>query len=134
MKISQNKLLITIWGLALSNSVFADRTSDIKTETESVSAVEGASIVILSPGENAHLDANEEYPLAYDIKLGKGGDHFHVWVDDKRGPGIHDNKGTYSIPKLTSGEHIIKIQIVDKGHIGTGPNKSIRVIADDEKK
>jgi len=130
MKTSQFLLLTTVMGLAFSSAVMADRAADKQAEAQSVTAVEGASIAILSPVEGAHVDANEEYPLAYEVALGKGGDHFHVWVDDKRGPGVHDNKGSYTIPKLTPGEHVISLQIVDKGHVGTGPKQSIIVYAD----
>ena len=129
MKNLHQFMLVAIFGLALSTSAYADRASDIKTEAASVAAVEGASISILSPSDGAHLDAGEEYPLSYDVKPGKGGDHFHVWVDDKRGPGIHDSKGTYTLPKLTPGEHIIYIGVVDKSHVSTGPKKSIVVTA-----
>src|SRR5947208_1205638 len=60
----------------------------------------GASIEILSPGDGAHLDADEAYPLQYAVTPGVGGDHFHVWVDTTRGPGVHTLKGTYTLPKL----------------------------------
>ena len=76
----------------------------------------GASIKILSPADKAQVDAGEQY-------------HFHVWVDDDRGPGIHDSKGTYMLPKLSPGTHVITIKVVDKGHVPTGPQKSITVIA-----
>jgi len=127
-------LLLAILGLTLAPAAFADRAADIKSETAATAAVEGASITILSPTDGAHLDAGEEYPLTYEVKPGKGGDHFHVWVDDKRGPGIHDNKGTYTLPKLTPGEHVIYIGVVDKSHVPTGPKKSIIVVAGADKK
>lgn len=40
------------------------------------------SIKILAPADNAILDAGEEYPLNYEIALGSGDGHFHVWVAD----------------------------------------------------
>jgi hypothetical protein len=89
----------------------------------------GASIKILSPADKAQVDAGEQYPLKYEVTPGTGGDHFHVWVDDDRGPGIHDSKGTYMLPKLSPGTHVITIKVVDKGHVPTGPQKSITVIA-----
>lgn len=131
MKNVHRILLVTLCCLPLSPAVFA-KTIDAKAETASIAAVKGAIINIPSPADNAHLDADEEYPLAFEVALGKGGDHFHVWVDDKRGPGIHEKSGTYTLPKLTAGEHIISVQIVDKAHVGTGPRKSIRVIAGPE--
>lgn len=130
MKASRHAMLFTLLLLPLSPAVFANTIIDTKAEAASIAAVDGASINILSPSDSARLDAYEEYPLAFEVALGKGGDHFHVWVDDKRGPGIHEKKGTYALPKLTPGEHVISIQVVDKSHVGTGPKKSIRVIAD----
>ncbi len=86
-----------------------------------------ASIQILSPENGAELDAGEAYPLQYEVVPGPGGDHFHVWVDAERGPGVHTAKGTYMLPKMTAGEHVITIKVVDKGHVPTGPQKSIKV-------
>jgi hypothetical protein len=130
MKISRHVLLVALFGLALSPAAFADRAAEIKAEDASIAAVKGASIQITTPTDGAHLHAGVEYPLAYEVAAGAGGDHFHVWVDDKRGPGMHDPKGSYTLPKLTPGEHVIYIGIVDKGHVSTGPKKSIHVIAE----
>lgn len=95
----------------------------------SARAEEPASIKILSPADHAEIDAGEEYPLSYEVIPGKGGDHFHVWVDDKRGPGIHQIKGVYTLPKLSPGQHVLTIKVVDKDHVPTGPQKSITVTA-----
>jgi hypothetical protein len=86
-----------------------------------------ADIQILKPADQAQLDAGESYPLDYLITLGPGDDHFHVWVDAERSPGIHDLKGTYMLPKMTPGVHVITLKLVDKGHVPTGPQKSIQV-------
>lgn len=86
-----------------------------------------ASIQILKPADQAQLDADESYPLDYQVTLGPGDDHFHVWVDNDRSPGIHDLKGTYMLPKMTPGTHVITLKLVDKGHVPTGPQKSIQV-------
>jgi len=86
-----------------------------------------ANLKILSPANDAQLDAGEPYPLQYEIALGPGDDHFHVWVDGDRSPGIHDLKGIYTLPKLTPGDHVITLKMVDKGHQPTGPQTSINV-------
>ncbi|HZF10639.1 MAG TPA: hypothetical protein VFE33_17775 [Thermoanaerobaculia bacterium] len=85
------------------------------------------NLKILTPADHAQLDAGESYPLEYAVVLGPGDDHFHVWVDGERSPGIHDLKGTYRLPKLTPGEHVITLKLVDKGHVPTGPQTSIQV-------
>jgi len=90
-------------------------------------APSASSVQILSPADHAQLDAGESYPLEYAVVLGSGDDHFHVWVDGERSPGIHDLKGTYRLPKLAPGEHVITLKLVDKGHVPTGPQTSITV-------
>lgn len=134
MKTAHRLMLLGLLCFALPTVAFADRDADMKAEAASIAAVEGASIKILSPSDGAHLDANEEYPLSYDVTPGKGGDHFHVWVDGKRGPGVHSNKGTYMLPKLTPGKHDIYIMIVTKDHVPTGPKRSIEVTAGADEK
>jgi hypothetical protein len=96
-------------------------------------AEEKASITILSPKDGAELDAGESYPLEYVVVPGPGGDHFHVWVDGERGPGVHTLQGKYDLPKLSPGEHTITLKVVDKGHVPTGPEKTIKVRAEKEK-
>jgi hypothetical protein len=105
-------LLILLPGLGPSSALRAEET---------------ASIQILSPENGAQLDAGESYPLEYAVVPGPGGDHFHVWVDSERGPGVHERKGIYQLPKMTPGEHTITLKVVDKGHVPTGPQKSIKV-------
>ncbi len=90
-------------------------------------AAAAASIRILSPKDHEQLEADETYQLEYDVQPGPGGDHFHVWVDEERGPGIHDAKGKYTLPKMSPGEHVITVRVVDKGHVPTGPQQSIHV-------
>ena len=95
-----------------------------------VASAENARISIVSPADNERVERGEEYQLVYEVTPGPGGDHFHVWVDGQRGPGIHDSKGVYTLPKFsTVGEHDVTIKVVDKGHIPTGPQKSIKLNA-----
>ena len=95
-----------------------------------VASAENARINIVSPADNERVERGEEYQLVYEVTPGPGGDHFHVWVDGQRGPGIHDAKGAYRLPKFsTVGEHDVTIKVVDKGHIPTGPQKSIKLNA-----
>jgi len=120
MKIHRLAIVLSLFVLALTASVFA--AGALATGKPS-----GASIQILKPADQAQLDAGESYPLDYLITLGPGDDHFHVWVDAERSPGIHDLKGTYMLPKMTPGVHVITLKLVDKGHVPTGPEKSIQV-------
>ena len=87
-----------------------------------------ASIKIVSPKDHEQLEADETYQLEYEVDPGPGGDHFHVWVDKDRGPGIHDRKGKYTLPKMAPGEHVLTIKVVDKADFTTGPEQSIHVV------
>ena len=86
-----------------------------------------ASIKIASPAENALVSADEAYALAYEVSWGKEGNHFHVWVDGQRGPGVYTSKGSYVLPRLNPGEHVISLKLVDTGHRPTGVEKTIKV-------
>ena len=99
----------------------------VLTVSFAAASAKGASIQILKPADHADLDSDESYPLDYQVTLGPGDDHFHVWVDAERSPGIHDLKGTYVLPKLTPGQHVITLKLVNKDHVPTGPQKSITV-------
>lgn len=116
----KTRYLATFLLLALAASAFA--------AAPSAAAPKGAaSIQILKPADHADLDSDEAYPLDYQVALGPGDDHFHVWVDADRSPGIHDLTGTYMLPKMSPGQHVITLKLVDKGHNPTGPQKSITV-------
>jgi hypothetical protein len=86
-----------------------------------------ASITIVSPKDGATLSAMGENKMDYEIKLGAGDDHFHVWVDGERGGPVRDLKGSYTLPKMTPGKHAIIVKIVDKAHVPTDPEKSVFV-------
>jgi len=87
------------------------------------------SVKIISPADGAQFDANEEYPMTYEIVLGSGGDHFHVWVDEMKSPAQHSTKGTYTLPKFSPGKHVINVKVVDKAHVPTGPEATINITA-----
>ncbi len=113
--------------LALLLTLTVLPTFAASSATAATAAPAKPSIQIVTPADHAQLDAGESYPLEYRVTLGPGDDHFHVWVDGDRSPGIHDLQGTYRLPKMTAGEHVITLKLVDKGHVPTGPQTSIRV-------
>ncbi|HEY5604440.1 MAG TPA: hypothetical protein VIM41_15165 [Gammaproteobacteria bacterium] len=84
-------------------------------------------VMIKAPKDGATLSASGENKLEYEIKLGEGDDHFHVWVDGDRGGPVRDLKGMYTLPKMAPGKHAIIVKIVDKAHAPTGPEKSVFV-------
>jgi len=98
------------------------------TVGHSIAARSGvASIKIVSPADNALVGADEAYALSYEVSWGAEGNHFHVWVDGQRGPGVYSSKGSYVLPKLHPWEHVISLKLVDMGHRPTGVEKTIKV-------
>ncbi|MBI3776285.1 MAG: hypothetical protein HY273_12165 [Gammaproteobacteria bacterium] len=85
------------------------------------------TVAITSPKDGATLSAMGENKMDYEVKLGAGDDHFHVWIDGERGGPVRDLKGTLTLPKMTPGKHAIIVKIVDKAHVPAGPEKSVSV-------
>ena len=85
------------------------------------------TVTITSPKDGATLSAMGENKMDYEVKLGAGDDHFHVWIDSERGGPVRDLKGTLTLPKMTPGKHNIIVKIVDKAHVPTGVEKSVSV-------
>src|SRR6476659_10496157 len=98
----KTRYLATFLLLALAASAFAAAPSAAAPKV-------AASIQILKPADHTNLDSDEAYPLDYQVALGQGADHFHVWVAADRSPGIPDLKGTYMLPKMTPGQHVITL-------------------------
>jgi hypothetical protein len=92
---------------------------------------ESGIIKILSPKDGSDLYIDKANKLDYEVKLGPGDDHFHVWVDGEKGPAQRELKGSYALPKMAPGKHAIIVKIVDKGHVPTGPEKTVFITAEE---
>jgi predicted S18 family serine protease len=57
-----------------------------------------AGIKILAPADGAQVGAGESYSLEYEVTLGPGDDHFHVWVDGDRSPASTTSRGPMRCP------------------------------------
>ena len=93
----------------------------------SVASAADGKVVISSPKDGATLSATSDNKIDFEVTLGSGDDHFHIWVDDNRGGPVRGLKGSETLPKMAPGEHVITIKIVDKGHVPTGPAASVKV-------
>lgn len=82
-------------------------------------AAEG-SVRIESPAEGAKLDAMDQTRLVYEVVPGPGGDHVHVYVDDKEVGILRQLKGSYTLGSLAAGPHAICIKVVNKAHAPIG--------------
>lgn len=93
-------------------------------------SMKSGTINIVSPKDGADVYLASENKMEYDVALGAGDDHFHVWIDGEKGPAQRALKGSYVLPKMAPGPHAIIVKIVDKAHVPTGPEKTIFVKAE----
>ena len=89
-----------------------------------------AKIDISSPVEGAKLDAKAQNKLDYDVTLGDGGDHIHVYVDGKQVALLRRMKGSYTLDPMAKGTHEICIKMVNKNHTPIGVNRCIKATAE----
>jgi len=87
-------------------------------------------VMISSPKDGSSVSASNENKMEYEITLGAGDDHFHVWVDGEKSPPQRSLKGSLVLPKMSPGKHAIIVKVVDKAHVATGPQQSIFVKAE----
>jgi len=86
-----------------------------------------STIEISSPADGAKLDAMEQSKIVYNVSLGSGADHIHVYVDGKESALLRQMKGSYTMETLSPGNHEICIKIVNKNHTPIGLERCIKV-------
>ena len=86
-----------------------------------------ASIRIDEPADGAKLDSMKEAKLVYEVVPASGGDHVHVYVDDKEVGILRKLSGQYTLETLQPGRRQICIKIVNKAHAPTGQQKCVTV-------
>ena len=89
-----------------------------------------AKIDITSPADGARLDAKAQSKLTYEITLGGGGDHAHLYVDGKQVGLLRQTKGGHTLDPLMPGKHEICARMVDKNHTPIGVQRCIKVTAE----
>ena len=106
-------LLLTLTTLAAPLAVAAD-----------------AKIDIISPADGARLTANAQSKLDYEVTLGGGGDHAHLYVDGKETGLLRQTKGSYTLDPMPRGMHEICARMVNKNHTPIGVERCIKVTAE----
>jgi len=86
-----------------------------------------SKIEISSPAEGAKLDAMEQNKMTYNVTLGPGGDHIHVYIDGSEVGLLREMKGTYTLENMAPGGHEICIKIVNKNHTPIGVDRCVKV-------
>ncbi|WP_435627817.1 hypothetical protein [Candidatus Ferrigenium straubiae] len=89
-----------------------------------------AKIDIISPADGSKIKAGMPSQLAYEVTLGGGADHAHLYVDGKMAGLLRQKKGSHTLDPLTPGMHGICARLVDKNHTPTGMERCIEVTAE----
>ncbi len=89
-----------------------------------------AKINIISPADGSKLYANAQSQLTYEVTLGGGAEHAHLYVDGKMAGLLRQKRGSHTIDPLTPGMHEICAKLVDKNHTPTGTERCIKVTAE----
>jgi hypothetical protein len=88
---------------------------------------DAGAITIVSPADNATLDALAENRISYDVSPGPRGDHTHLYVNGKEVAVLRQLKGSHALSSLEPGAHELCIKVVNKNHTPIGIEKCIRV-------
>lgn len=89
-----------------------------------------AKIDLISPADGSRLDAKAPIKLSYEVTLGGGGDHVHLYVDGKEVTLLRQTKGSHMLDPLAPGMHEICAKMVNKNHTPIGVERCIKVTAE----
>ncbi|WP_353433023.1 hypothetical protein [Polynucleobacter sp. MWH-UH23A] len=111
------KIMVATFGVALTSGVYA---------------ADMGRITILSPKNDAIVNARSVVKLSYKVALGPEGNHLHVYVDDQK-PIVDRNVSgcpcTVDLPALSPGMHVVVVKEARADHSLTGVEASTIVTA-----
>lgn len=109
--------------LSMLLPILASLTSPLAVAAE-------AKIDVIHPADGSRLEANAESRLDYEVTLGGGGDHAHLYVDGKETGLLRQKKGSYTLEPMARGNHEICAKMVNKNHTPIGVERCIKVTAE----
>lgn len=91
------------------------------------SAYADPNVKFISPADGAIVKAGEAVVVSYEIIPNAGGDHSHIYVNNKEAGVLRKRKGTYTLEPLPAGTHDLCLKVVNKGHAAIGQDTCIKV-------
>lgn len=82
---------------------------------------------IISPQDGAKLDAMSQNRIDYEVAPGPGGDHIHLYVDNKEAAILRKLSGSHALESLPPGAHALCIKVVNKAHVPIGVEHCVKV-------
>ena len=92
-------------------------------------ALADANVKITSPADGGKVKSSEPVNVVYDITPGPGGDHAHIYVNDKEAGILRKLKSSFSLDPLPAGTHTLCVKVVNRGHSPIGQQSCIKVTA-----
>ena len=86
-------------------------------------------VTISAPADGATVVAGKKLDLSYEADPGYEGDHLHLNVDGMRVDVLRELKGKVEIDALAPGKHQLCIAVNTRGHVPTGTETCITVMA-----
>ena len=90
-------------------------------------ALADANVKITSPADGGKVKASEPVNVIYDITPGPGGDHAHIYVNDKEAGILRKLNSSFSLDPLPAGTHTVCVKVVNRGHAPIGQESCIKV-------
>ena len=91
------------------------------------SAIADPNVKFITPADGDVINAGESVVVKYSIKPNPGGDHSHIYVNNKETGVLRRRKGKTTIDPLPAGEHSLCLKVVNKGHASIGQGTCIKV-------
>lgn len=91
-------------------------------------AMADPDLKILSPVDGAVIKSGQSIDVVYDINPHRGGDHSHIYIDQKEVGILRKKKATFPLNVLPSGEHSLCLKVVNRAHAPIGQETCIKVV------
>lgn len=90
-------------------------------------ALANDNVNITSPADGSQVKSSEPVNVIYDVTPNPGGDHAHIYVNDKEAGILRKLKSSYSLDPLPSGTHTVCIKVVNRGHSPIGQENCVKI-------
>ena len=90
-------------------------------------ALADANVKITAPVDGDKVKSSEPVNVIYDVTPNPGGDHAHIYVNDKEAGILRKLKSSFSLDPLPAGTHTLCVKVVNRGHSPIGQESCIKV-------
>jgi len=85
------------------------------------------NVKITSPADGSKVKSSEPVNVIYDITPNPGGDHAHIYVNDKEAGILRKLKSSFSLDPLPAGDHTLCVKVVNRGHSPIGQENCVKI-------